>query len=85
MARKSNSQGNRIVGGSSQLALSHYATRFNPDPTKDDARRVSDALEREAEFQSAINNYEMARFLCDVSEGLGEAGLARICKDIKHG
>jgi hypothetical protein len=73
------------VSGSSQLASSQYAQRFNPDPTRNDADQVRNALEREAEFQSAINNYEMARFLCDVSEGLGEAGLARICKDIKRG
>lgn len=79
MERSSNKQGNKVAPASFATELHLSRKPFN------EAQRVRDALEAEAEMQVAMNNYEMARFLCDVSETLGEAGLVRICKAIDNG
>ena len=80
MARSSNKFGNKVDNSAQYATEVHLSRR-----SFDDAKRVSNALEREADYQAAINNYEMARFLCDVSETLGVAGLERIAKDIRNG
>lgn len=81
MARSSNKLGNKLDNSSQYATELEYSRR-----SFDDATRVRNALEREAQFLRCMGGQRpLVHHIASLLETLSEASLERMGKDIRRG